>query len=142
MTIRSRLLRGLVAAISMVPATAIASPVPAQAADNILSDRGCKVTALTDVVDRTNKVSGGGSVYCPPPNDPANPFAITVTLFRDGDRVAADANVCSPPALGCYAAVDINDTSDGKQKWQVKVLVQGSYGGVQGVTKSGNILLH
>jgi len=81
-------------------------------------------------------------VYCPPPNDPANPFSIIVTLFRNGTRVAADQSVCGPPDLGCSAAVEVNDTSAGKQKWQVKVLVQGSFGGVNGITKNGNVLLH
>ena len=56
--------------------------------------------------------------------------------------MAADANVCDPPELGCYAAVEFNDTSSGRQKWQAKVLVQGSYGGAEGVTKDGNVLLH
>jgi hypothetical protein len=103
MTIRSRLLRhiGLAAAVIAVPAATIASLAQAQ-----LDDRGCRIYALTDVVDRTNKGSGGGSVYCPPPNDPANQLAITVTLYRDGDRVAADQAVCSPPDnLGCADSV-------------------------------------
>lgn len=129
---------GSVGAVIAATVLTVAAPARAQAQDNVPTGRTCTITALADVVDHTANVSGGGSVYCSGPVDPINPFAITVTLYRNGTRVAADAAVCGPGVPGCFAAVDVTDSWAGQQRWQAKVLVQGSYSG----TKNSDIFLH
>lgn len=133
---RTRLAVALAAAatVSLVttPSMARAAPADSSAAP------GCSVTALTDVVDHTSDVSGGGSVHCTGAPSPVYGFFITVTLFRDGIRVAADSAVCPSGTSGCSAAVQVTDSWAGSQRWQVFVQARDRHN----EDKWGNNLYH
>jgi hypothetical protein len=117
------------------PTAHAAQPVPS----NEMDAAACRMAALTDVVDRTNRVSGGGSINCGAAT--SNSFGIFVELYRgpaaNRRKVASAANSCTSTP-GCFAAVEFADTQPGRQRFQVKVIFRGTYQGV----RWGNVIYH
>ncbi|WP_433515086.1 hypothetical protein ACQP2T_05450 [Nonomuraea sp. CA-143628] len=131
-----------VAASILAPVTACVIALPqaahAESAARHASGIGCTTSALTDVVDRTARVSGGASISCNRFLLPEQMMLVVfVELFRNGVKVAA-ATDNNTGAYGCYAGVEFLDNAPGKQKWQVRA----TFGGVWHETKWGNVLYH
>ncbi|UYM07195.1 hypothetical protein [Solicola gregarius] len=98
----------------------------------------CSAGGITDVVDRTNDVSGGGWMNCV---SPAQFQRLWVTLYRDG--VPMDSAVCErPSSYACDAYVRAYDDAPGAQTWQTEVRAEWQSGMPGNVTVWTNTLLH
>lgn len=125
------------AGLTTASTTAQAAPPDTAAADQteeFTPAQSCSTGAITDVVDGTANVYGGGWISC---NFDAYEIAVTVTLYRNGSPVAAHLEVCSP-ARGCSSSVQITDSWAGSQRWQTLARFQGPVN----TTRSSNILNH
>jgi len=120
----------------LVPTSTSLAAAPAQQQTARFPE--CRTSELTDVVDRTTKVSGGGSISCDKFLTPGQMMLVVfVELHRNGKKVAA-ATENNQGQYGASSAVDFTDRTPGKQRWQVKV----TYGGVWHAVKWGNVLYH
>ncbi|HEX4814764.1 MAG TPA: hypothetical protein VFV66_18645 [Nonomuraea sp.] len=126
------------AILPLVVTSASAPPAAFAASAQQSAMWGCRTTTLTDVVDRTNRVSGGGSLSCDKVLTPDYMALIVfVELYRNGTKVAATTRACHGK-YSCWAGVEFADTTAGNQKWQAKA----TYGGVWNQVKWGNVLYH
>lgn len=124
------------ASLMMASPTAQAAPAETITADQVggAAPAACDIGALTDVVDGTANVYGGGWIT---PSCYDGDWAVTVTLYRNGSPVAARVTTCRM-ADACSGSVTVTDTSAGSQAWQAFVRIQGPVNG----TRWGNVLYH
>ena len=116
--------------------------VPASAAtDTAVAADFCSVGAITDVVDRTADVYGGGWMNC---QGRTEHIRLWVTLYRDGSAIST--GVCEErPSLdgSCDAATTVTDRWAGNQSWQTQVRGQWlTRGEIGNTTAWSNTLYH
>jgi hypothetical protein len=113
-----RLLALCVMAATCVVATGIRSePAHADPFDDL-----CKPGAITDKVDRTAKVYGGGWVRCGA--NGAEHVRMRIVLFRNGNKVAVRYKEAFDGVTGLRGSVVRRDGFKGKQAWRTKVIVR------------------
>ncbi|MED7930459.1 hypothetical protein SMD20_39975 [Nonomuraea sp. LP-02] len=128
----------LLAGCALVPLLANSAVAAPAASAQRQAMWGCRTSTLTDVVDRTTRVSAGGSISCDKVLTPDfMSLIIFVELYRNGTKVAAATKAC-PGKYSCWAGVEFTDNTAGNQKWQAKA----TYGGVWTEVKWGNVLYH
>jgi hypothetical protein len=105
----------LVVVLALLPGVVLAAPAHAG------YDDACSAGAITDVVDRTIKVYGGGWVRCN--GRGVEHLRLEVTLFRDGDPIRHV--VCERfGAVRCTKSVTVRDRRPGRQTWRTKAVAR------------------
>jgi hypothetical protein len=109
----SRILLALV--LLLLPGVLV--PAPAHAG----YDDACSAGAITDRVDGTTKVYGGGWVTCG--GRGVEHLRLAVTLFRNGEPIRHV--VCERfGAQRCTASVAVVDRRPGRQTWRTKAVAK------------------
>ena len=95
-----------------------AAPASAATDSAITTADYCSVGALTDTVDRTTKVSGGGWMTCRSRN---YHIRLWVTLYRDGAAISTAVCEEIPSFDGtCDTSTTVTDRWAGNQRWQTR----------------------